>query len=99
MPAGRAVVFDKFLPDHDRLTTGRRLLNLGSALFGTDITRRFSDLGQGVAGVQVVKVESSLLCVMYRVKLIQWANIQMPGSATAVGHHSSGLRDASKCTE
>jgi phosphatidylethanolamine/phosphatidyl-N-methylethanolamine N-methyltransferase len=67
-PGGRLVVFDKFLPDHARLNLGRRLLNLGSTFFGTDITRRFSDISDG-AGVQVVCDEPSLLRGTYRVIL------------------------------
>ena len=68
-PGGRLVVFDKFLPDAGQLTLGRRLLNLGSTLFGTDITRRFDDLSKGV-GVQVVCDEPSLLHGAYRVILL-----------------------------
>jgi ubiquinone/menaquinone biosynthesis C-methylase UbiE len=69
-PGGRAVVFDKFLPDGSRLALGRRLLNLGSTIFGTDITRRFGDLSKG-AGVQVVRDEPSLMSGTYRVILLQ----------------------------
>jgi phosphatidylethanolamine/phosphatidyl-N-methylethanolamine N-methyltransferase len=69
-PGGLAVVFDKFLPDAHRLSLGRRLLNLGSTLFGTDITRRFGDLSEG-AGIQVVWDEPSLLTGTYRVILIR----------------------------
>jgi phosphatidylethanolamine/phosphatidyl-N-methylethanolamine N-methyltransferase len=69
-PGGRAVVFDKFLPDSGRLTLERRLLNLGSTLFGTDITRRFGDLTQGLA-LQVVQDEPSLLRGAYRVILLR----------------------------
>jgi len=65
-PGGRAVVFDKFLPDAGRLTFGRRLFNLGSMLFGTDITRRFCDLTRGV-NIQIVHDEPSLLHGTYRV--------------------------------
>lgn len=68
-PGGRAVVFDKFLPDIGRLTLGRRLLNLGSTLFGTDITRRFGDLARG-AKIQIVQDEPSLLHGTYRVILL-----------------------------
>jgi ubiquinone/menaquinone biosynthesis C-methylase UbiE len=68
-PGGRAVVFDKFLPDDGKLTLGRRLLNLGATLFGTDITRRFSDLAAGT-GCTVIHDEPSLLRGAYRVKLI-----------------------------
>ena len=69
-PGGRAVVFDKFLPDGDKLTIGRRLLNLGSTLFGTDITRRFGDLTAG-SHVRIVHNEPSLFGGAYRVILIQ----------------------------
>jgi phosphatidylethanolamine/phosphatidyl-N-methylethanolamine N-methyltransferase len=69
-PGGRAVVFDKFLPDDGRLTFLRRLLNLGSTLFGTDITRRFGDLAEG-AGIRVVQDEPSLMKGAYRVMLIR----------------------------
>jgi phosphatidylethanolamine/phosphatidyl-N-methylethanolamine N-methyltransferase len=69
-PGGRAVVFDKFLPDDSRLTTLRRLLNLGSTLFGTDITRRFGDLAKGT-GLRVVQDEPSLMKGAYRVMLIR----------------------------
>ncbi len=69
-PGGRLVVFDKFLPDSGRLTTGRRLLNLGSTLFGTDITRRFGDLVKGT-GAQVIRDEPSLLHGAYRVILLR----------------------------
>jgi ubiquinone/menaquinone biosynthesis C-methylase UbiE len=68
-PCGRAVVFDKFLPDAGRLTLGRRLLNLGSTLFGTDITRRFGDLAQSV-NTQIVHDEPSLMHGTYRVILL-----------------------------
>jgi phosphatidylethanolamine/phosphatidyl-N-methylethanolamine N-methyltransferase len=57
-------------PDAGQLTIGRRLLNLGSTLFGTDITRRFSELSNG-AGVQVISNEPSLMKGAYRVILIR----------------------------
>jgi len=69
-PGGRAVVFDKFLPDEERLSAGRRLLNLGSTLFGTDITRRFGALAHG-CGAQVVCNEPSLMKGTYRVILLR----------------------------
>jgi phosphatidylethanolamine/phosphatidyl-N-methylethanolamine N-methyltransferase len=69
-PGGRAVVFDKFLPDAGRLTLGRRLMNLGSTTFGTDITRRFGSLAQGL-DIRVIRDEPSLLCGTYRVILLR----------------------------
>ena len=69
-PGGRLVVFDKFLPDTGRLSTGRRLLNLGSTLFGTDITRRFGELVKGT-DAQVIRDEPSLMNGIYRVILLR----------------------------
>jgi len=66
-PGGRAVVFDKFLPDDHQLAFGRRLLNLGSTLFGTDITRKFGDMLKGINGIQVICNEPSLMDGTYRV--------------------------------
>jgi phosphatidylethanolamine/phosphatidyl-N-methylethanolamine N-methyltransferase len=74
-PGGRAVIFDKFLPDADRLTLGRRLLNLGSTLFGTDITRRFGDLTNG-AGVHMIMNEPSIMRGAYRVILLRKSSLQ-----------------------
>ena len=68
-PSGRAVVFDKFLPDDSRLATRRRLLNLGTTFFGTDVTRRFGDLAAGT-GVQVLSDEPSIMRGAYRVILL-----------------------------
>lgn len=69
-PGGRAVIFDKFLPDAGRLTFGRRLLNLGTRLFGTDITRRLGELAAGLP-IRVIKDEPSLLHGTYRVIVLR----------------------------
>ncbi|MDD4350352.1 MAG: hypothetical protein PHF70_14685 [Opitutales bacterium] len=63
-------MFDKFLPDNRSLTIWRRLLNFGTALFGTDITRRFSDLVSDESGIEILLDEPSILRGAYRVKLI-----------------------------
>jgi phosphatidylethanolamine/phosphatidyl-N-methylethanolamine N-methyltransferase len=65
-PGGRVVIFDKFLPDEGRLSLGRRLLNLGSTIFGTDITRRFRDLAEG-RPITILSNEPSLMRGAYRV--------------------------------
>jgi phosphatidylethanolamine/phosphatidyl-N-methylethanolamine N-methyltransferase len=67
---GRAVVFDKFLPENGKLTFGRRLINVFSTLLGTDITRRFSDL-IFKTGWKVITNEASILRGMYRVILLR----------------------------
>jgi phosphatidylethanolamine/phosphatidyl-N-methylethanolamine N-methyltransferase len=69
-PGGRAVIFDKFLPDASRLSVGRQALNVGSALLGTDITRRFGDLAQGV-NIRIVQNEASMLGGAYRIILLR----------------------------
>jgi ubiquinone/menaquinone biosynthesis C-methylase UbiE len=69
-PGGRAVIFDKFLPDDSKLTVGRRVINGFSTLFGTDITRRFGDISMGCA-CEIVRNEPSLMRGTYRVILLR----------------------------
>jgi phosphatidylethanolamine/phosphatidyl-N-methylethanolamine N-methyltransferase len=66
---GRLVVFDKFQPDHEAVSPIRKVMNVFSTLFGTDITRRFGDLMCGCPCV-VTHDEASLLGGMYRVLLL-----------------------------
>lgn len=47
-PGGRLLVFDKFLAPGRRPSVIRRLLNLLTRLFGTDINRSFEDLAAGL---------------------------------------------------
>ena len=65
-PGGRAVVFDKFLPDDGQITLGRRLFNLLTSTFGTDINRRFGALAAS-ANFTVLRDEPSLLRGAYRI--------------------------------
>jgi phosphatidylethanolamine/phosphatidyl-N-methylethanolamine N-methyltransferase len=69
-PGGRIVIFDKFLPDDERLTLSRRLLNLITMFFGTDITRRLIDI---MTGIRCTKThdEPSLLNGAYRIILLE----------------------------
>lgn len=69
-PNGRLVIFDKFLPDKESVSIGRRFMNLFSTLFGTDINRRLSDLMKGCPCV-VTHDEPSILGGMYRVILLK----------------------------
>ena len=69
-PGGRIVVFDKFTPDGAQLGAGRRLINLVTMLFGTDITRRLGDIVAG-SPCTIVHNEPSLLRGTYRVIVIQ----------------------------
>lgn len=63
---GRAVIFDKFMPNESRPTLGRRLINLVTMFFGTDITRRFGDMAAGCE-CSKTRDEPSLLRGMYRI--------------------------------
>lgn len=65
-PGGRVIVFDKFLPDDGKLTLARKIINLFSTLFGTDITRRFGDISKA-SGLKLVADEPSLMNGVYRV--------------------------------
>ena len=69
-PGGRAVIFDKFLPDDARPALSRKFINLFSTLLGTDINRRFSEISAG-ADCILTHDEPSLMRGMYRVKLIE----------------------------
>lgn len=68
-PGGRLVIFDKFQPDDEKVTPVRRFMNLFSTLFGTDITRRFGEMRQGLP-CKVLRNESSLHDGLYRVILL-----------------------------
>lgn len=69
-PGGRLVIFDKFQPDDEKVTPFRRIMNFFSTLFGTDITRRFGKMRQGLP-CKMLSDEPSLFGGMYRVILLQ----------------------------
>lgn len=69
-PGGRAVVFDKFLPEGARPSLPRRIVGQGISWLGTDINRRFGDLAAGLP-CEVVADEASLLHGAYRVILLR----------------------------
>jgi ubiquinone/menaquinone biosynthesis C-methylase UbiE len=69
-PGGRAVIFDKFLPEGKNPSLVRKLLNFFSTLLGTDINRRLSDLMADCAG-RVTHDEPSIAGGMYRVSLLE----------------------------
>lgn len=67
---GRAVVFDKFLPPGQvRPGWGRRLLNVLTRLFGTDINRSWDEMSQGT-GWDVLETRSVSSGGAYRVLLL-----------------------------
>jgi ubiquinone/menaquinone biosynthesis C-methylase UbiE len=68
-PGGRAVIFDKFLPEGKNPSLVRRFFNFFSTFLGTDINRRFSDLMANCA-CRVMHDEPSIAGGMYRVLLL-----------------------------
>ena len=68
-PGGRAVVFDKFLPEGQEPSPVRKLLNFFSTLLGTDINRRMSDLMKDLPCV-MTRNEPGIAGGMYRVILL-----------------------------
>lgn len=71
---GRAVIFDKFLPENSSLTPGRRWLGHLISLLGTDPNRRLSQIIGGVSSLIVKHNEPSLLRGQYRLLLLQKTN-------------------------
>lgn len=69
-PGGRAVIFDKFLPEDATLTPARQLLGHAITLLGTDPNRRLTDIIGNTPGVSVVRDEPSLLRGQYRILLL-----------------------------
>ncbi len=69
-PGGRAVVFDKFLPDGTSPSLGRQLGNLVTTMFGTSINRRLGDMIARQPWT-IIRDESSLLGGMFRVVLLR----------------------------
>ena len=69
-PGARAIVFDKFLPQETRPSFGRRVLNLLTSLFGTDINRAFKPMAEA-CGCEIVTDEPAALGGTYRVIVVR----------------------------
>jgi phosphatidylethanolamine/phosphatidyl-N-methylethanolamine N-methyltransferase len=67
---GRAVIFDKFLPDDKEASMVRQMVNLFSTVIGTDINRRMGEMLSG-SGFKVMHEEASILQGIYRVILLK----------------------------
>ena len=65
-PAGRLVIFDKFMPERRKVSPARKFFNLFSTFFGTDINRCLSDLMLGCP-CMITHDEPSIGDGMYRV--------------------------------
>ncbi|HYK03882.1 MAG TPA: methyltransferase domain-containing protein [Thermoanaerobaculia bacterium] len=65
-PGGRASIFDKFLPDEGSPSVVRRMINLVTNVFATEINRRLGDILQGTP-LQVATNEGSVFGGAFRV--------------------------------
>jgi len=74
-PGGRAVIFDKFLPEDGSLTPARRLLGHLARAVGTDPNRRLSEIIHGAPGLILAHMEPSLLHGQFRILLVQKENV------------------------
>lgn len=70
-PGGRALIFDKFLANGKRPSLVRRLLNLLTRFFGTDINRDFEAMLEKTDSAVVMRDEPSLFNGAYRVILLR----------------------------
>jgi ubiquinone/menaquinone biosynthesis C-methylase UbiE len=68
-PKGRAVIFDKFLPEGRSISLLRKFINLFSTLLGTDINRRLSGLMKDCPCI-ITHDEPSIGRGMYRVVML-----------------------------
>lgn len=68
-PNGRAVIFDKFLPEGKSVSLIRKFLNLFGAMLGTDINRRLSDMMKDCP-CETTHDEPSIAGGMYRMVML-----------------------------
>lgn len=69
-PGGRAVIFDKFLPEGKTPSPTRKIMNFFSTLLGTNINRRLSDLMKD-SSCEITHQEASIAGGMYRIILLK----------------------------
>ncbi len=68
-PDGRAVVFDKFVPDTEVPSLARRFLNVATNALFSDITRRLGPLAEE-AGLRAAHREPTALGVRFEIALL-----------------------------
>ncbi len=69
-PGGRAVIFDKFVPDDAQLPLVLRLLNPLTSLFGTAVTRKLGPLLKGT-GLQILHQEPAGIGGLFKISLLR----------------------------
>jgi phosphatidylethanolamine/phosphatidyl-N-methylethanolamine N-methyltransferase len=69
-PGGRAIIFDKFLPDEGRASLMVRCLNPIAGLFGTEMTRKLGPILAG-SGLRIVYDEAAGAGGYFRIILVR----------------------------
>lgn len=69
-PGGRAVIFDKFVPDQARAPLALRLVAPLASLLGTETTRRLGPILAG-SGLEAVCGEPAWLRSLYRIAMVR----------------------------
>lgn len=69
-PGGRAVVFDKFVPDDRRPSAGRHALNVVTATFFSDVTRQLGPLLTGT-GLKVTHREPAAFGGRFEIAVLE----------------------------
>ena len=69
-PGGRAVIFDKFVPDDTNPPLLLRLMNLLTSLFGTEITRKLGTLLADVP-LQIAHQEQAGLKGLFKIVVVR----------------------------
>ena len=88
-PGGRVLVFDKFKIHGKQPSFGRRLLNVLTTLFGTDINRDFEEM-LGQTGLAKERDEASLFHGAYRIILLRKPFPSEKPVETASNHAKTG---------
>lgn len=86
-PGGRAVVFDKFVPDAGRPSLARRAANVVARVVATHLTRRLGPLLTGT-GLEIVHREPAAAGGLFEIALLRTP-------ATPAGAEPAGPRPAS----
>jgi len=69
-PGGRFAIFDKFIPEGQKLTLVRRLIGKVIGFIGTDPNRHLNEILDGWPCLEIVRNEPSLMAGQYRIVLI-----------------------------
>ena len=97
-PGGRAVIFDKFVPDRARPSLPRRLLNVATNFLFSDVTRRLGPMLVGT-GLRIVHREPTGIGGQFEIVLLEKGargGAWVPGKPSALSGRSSASRQSGR---